>query len=62
VAEGKRVLAKFGFEPIRDIQMLCPMNQGSLGIRELNVRLRNQLNPTRSEERVVEKFGCQFRV
>jgi len=26
---------------IRDVQVLCPMNRGSLGIRELNVRLQN---------------------
>src|ERR1035437_8490901 len=58
----KRIPAKLGFAPIRDIQMLCPMNRGSLGIRELNVRLQSELNPARLEEPVVEKFGWQFRV
>ncbi len=57
-----RIPAKFRFDPIRDIQVLCPMNRGSLGIRELNVRLQNELNPTRSDDLVVEKFGWQFRV
>jgi exodeoxyribonuclease V alpha subunit len=38
------------------------MNRGSLGIRELNVRLQAELNPARAEEPVVEKFGWQFRV
>ena len=57
----KRIPAKFGFDPIRDIQMLCPMNRGSLGIRELNVKLQGELNPARPEEPVVEKFGWQFR-
>jgi exodeoxyribonuclease V alpha subunit len=52
-----RIPAKFGLDPIRDIQVLCPMNRGSLGIRELNVRLQNELNPARAEEPVVEKFG-----
>ena len=56
-----RIPAKFGFDPIRDIQVLCPMNRGSLGIRELNVRLQTELNPARSDEPVVEKFGWQFR-
>ena len=56
-----RIPAKFGFDPIRDIQVLCPMNRGSLGIRELNVRLQNELNPARADEPVVEKFGWQFR-
>jgi exodeoxyribonuclease V alpha subunit len=56
-----RIPAKFRFDPIRDIQVLCPMNRGSLGIRELNVRLQNELNPARTEEPIVEKFGWQFR-
>jgi exodeoxyribonuclease V alpha subunit len=56
-----RIPAKFRFDPIRDIQVLCPMNRGSLGIRELNVRLQNELNPARADEPVVEKFGWAFR-
>jgi exodeoxyribonuclease V alpha subunit len=57
-----RIPAKFKFDPIRDIQVLCPMNRGSLGIRELNVRLQTELNPARDDEPVVEKFGWQFRL
>ena len=57
-----RIPGKFHFDPIRDIQMLCPMNRGSLGIRELNVKLQEELNPARPEEPMVEKFGWQFRV
>jgi exodeoxyribonuclease V alpha subunit len=56
-----RIPTKFRLDPIRDIQVLCPMNRGSLGIRELNVRLQNELNPARADEPVVEKFGWQFR-
>src|SRR5450631_2870316 len=56
-----RIPAKFHFDPIRDVQVLCPMNRGSLGIRELNVRLQNELNPARADEPLVEKFGWQFR-
>jgi exodeoxyribonuclease V alpha subunit len=56
-----RIPAKFRLDPIRDIQVLCPMNRGSLGIRELNVRLQNELNPALADEPVVEKFGWQFR-
>jgi exodeoxyribonuclease V alpha subunit len=57
-----RMPGKFKLDPIRDIQVLCPMNRGSLGIRELNVRLQNELNPTKPEEPAVEKFGWQYRV
>ncbi len=52
-----RIPAKFRFDPVREIQVLCPMNRGLLGIRELNVRLQNELNPARADEPVVEKFG-----
>ena len=58
----RRIPDKFKLDPIRDIQVLCPMNRGLLGIRELNVRLQTELNPPRPEEPSVEKFGWQFRV
>jgi exodeoxyribonuclease V alpha subunit len=57
-----RIPGKFRFDPLRDIQVLCPMNRGSLGIRELNVRLQEELNPARAGEPVAEKFGWKFRV
>jgi exodeoxyribonuclease V alpha subunit len=57
-----RIPSKFRLDSIRDIQVLCPMNRGSLGVRELNVRLQNELNPARADEPVVEKFGWQFRL
>jgi exodeoxyribonuclease V alpha subunit len=37
-----RIPAKFNLDAIRDIQVLCPMNRGSLGIRELNAPYRNR--------------------
>jgi exodeoxyribonuclease V alpha subunit len=57
-----RIPAKFRLDPIRDVQVLCPMNRGSLGIRELNLRLQNELNPVCAKEPLVEKFGWQFRL
>ncbi|PWU09309.1 MAG: ATP-dependent RecD-like DNA helicase, partial [Verrucomicrobia bacterium] len=56
-----RIPAGFGLDPIREIQVLTPMNRGSLGVRELNTRLQNQLNPAKPNEPTVEKFGWQFR-
>jgi exodeoxyribonuclease V alpha subunit len=58
----KRLPARFGLDPISDIQVLAPMNRGSLGIHELNVRLQNELNPLNPREPFVEKFGSQFRL
>ena len=57
-----RIPARFKLDPIRDVQVLCPMNRGSLGVRELNARLQNQLNPARPQEPVAERFGWQFRL
>ncbi len=57
-----RIPSKFRVHSILDIQVLCPMNRGSLGVRELNLTLQNALNPLRHGDQVVEKFGWQFRV
>ena len=36
---------EFGFDPIRDVQILTPMNRGELGTHALNDDLQNLLNP-----------------
>jgi len=54
----KRIPRRFGFDPIRDIQVLCPMNRGGLGARSLNIELQNALNPP--GERRIERFGWTF--
>jgi exodeoxyribonuclease V alpha subunit len=53
-----RIPRRFGLDPIRDIQVLCPMNRGGVGARSLNVELQAALNP--AGERKVERFGCTF--
>jgi exodeoxyribonuclease V alpha subunit len=49
-------------DPIRDIQVLCPMNRGSIGVRELNTALQGALNPVRPGEPAAERFGWRFQV
>jgi exodeoxyribonuclease V alpha subunit len=44
--------------PIRDIQVLCPMNRGGLGARSLNIELQKALNPP--GETRVERFGWTY--
>src|ERR1017187_3444696 len=39
-----RIPGRFQLDPIRDVQILCPMNRGSVGVRELNQRLQRLLN------------------
>jgi exodeoxyribonuclease V alpha subunit len=57
----QRIPAKVAVDPIRDIQVLCPMNRGSIGAREFNERLQAALNPLRPGEIEVERFGFRFR-
>ena len=49
---------RFGFDPVRDIQVLCPMTRGAVGSRSLNIDLQAALNP--AGERKVERFGWTF--
>jgi exodeoxyribonuclease V alpha subunit len=56
-----RLPRKLGIDAIRDIQVLCPMNRGSLGAIQMNKHLQERLNPARSGEPEVEKFGWHFR-
>jgi exodeoxyribonuclease V alpha subunit len=56
-----RIPGKFQLNPFTDVQVLTPMNRGSLGVRELNLRLQEALNPLELGEQVVDKFGWQFR-
>ena len=54
----ERIPKRFGFDPIRDIQVLCPMNRGGLGARSLNIELQKELNPP--GEIRIERFGWTF--
>lgn len=53
-----RIPRRFGLDPIRDIQVLCPMNRGGVGARALNIELQAALNPAGASK--VERFGWTF--
>ena len=53
-----RIPQRFSLDPIRDIQVLCPMNRGGVGARSLNIELQAALNP--AGECKVERFGWTF--
>ncbi len=53
-----RIPQRFALDPMRDIQVLCPMNRGGVGARSLNIELQAALNP--AGERKVERFGWTF--
>lgn len=42
---SERLPRAFGFDPVRDVQVLTPMNQGPLGTQVLNEALQQRLNP-----------------
>ena len=49
---------RFGLDPVRDIQVLCPMNRGGAGARSLNIELQAALNPAGAVR--IERFGWTF--
>ena len=54
----ERMPKRFGLDPLKDIQVLCPMNRGVLGARNLNIELQQVLNP--NPPATVERFGWRF--
>ncbi len=54
----ERIPARFGFDPIRHIQVLVPMNRGGLGARALNVDLQKRLNC--AGKHPITRFGSTF--
>jgi exodeoxyribonuclease V alpha subunit len=56
----ERIPTRYGLDPVRDIQVLCPMNRGGLGARSLNIDLQKALNG--SGELRVERFGSTYSI
>ena len=55
-----RLPRKFKVDPVRDIQVLCPMNRGITGARGINQALQAALNPP--GEHSIEKFGNRYSI
>lgn len=55
-----RIPSRFGLNPLEDIQILTPMNRGSLGAITLNLKLQPILNP--SQSRSVKRQGYEYKV
>lgn len=58
----ERIPAKFGLDPLTDVQVLTPMNRTDLGVQALNELLQRTLNPPRSDREELVRFGTTFRV
>jgi len=54
----ERIPRRFSLDPVADIQVLTPMNQGGLGARSLNLELQQHLN-THAHPRI-SRFGWTY--
>jgi len=57
-----RLPKHLGVDPVEGVQILTPMHRGSLGIRELNLRLQASLNPRSDYRDEYQAYGNLFRV
>ena len=57
-----RLPRRYGYDPVRDIQVLCPTKLGLVGTVELNKQLQKRLNPPRQGLAEIETAGRIFRV
>jgi exodeoxyribonuclease V alpha subunit len=58
----KRIPAKFGLDPLNDVQVLCPMHRGAVGVANLNHLLQEALNPAASNKAERRLGGRMLRV
>ena len=59
---ARRIPAKFGLDPRRDVQVLCPMHRGPTGAGNLNLLLQEALTPYRDGQPERRYGGRVFRV
>jgi hypothetical protein len=59
---ARRIPARFGLDPRRDVQVLCPMHRGPAGAGNLNLLLQEALTPYREGAPERRHGGRVFRV
>ena len=59
---ARRIPAKFGLDPRRDVQVLCPMHRGPAGAGNLNLLLQEALTPFRDGAPERRYGGRVFRI
>jgi exodeoxyribonuclease V alpha subunit len=59
---ARRIPARFGLDPRRDVQVLCPMHRGPAGAGNLNLALQEALTPFRDGQPERRYGGRVFRV
>ncbi|WP_233221056.1 ATP-dependent DNA helicase [Chlorogloea sp. CCALA 695] len=56
------VIPKLGFDPAKDVQVLCPMTRGEVGTRNLNAVLQELLNSPYQGKAELFRCGMKLRV
>lgn len=59
---NNRLPAFYGFEPLKDIQVITPTRKGVLGVMELNKELQKIINPPSKIKNEKKYFDVTFRV
>ena len=59
---ARRIPARFGLDPRRDVQVLCPMHRGPAGAGNLNALLQEALTPSREGAPERRYGGRVFRI
>ena len=59
---SERIPQKFGFDAVRDIQVLSPIYRGPAGVIALNERLQEKLNPPANNKLERKLYGTIFRL
>lgn len=54
-------LKEAGYDPLKDIQILTPMNRGELGSVNLNLHLQELLNPGDASKKEIKRNSYSFR-
>jgi exodeoxyribonuclease V alpha subunit len=58
---AERIPARFGFDPVADVQVLTPMHRGELGTAAINQALHERLNPPHDGAAEVTRGDRRFR-
>ena len=58
---SSRLPRSYGFDPVEEIQVLCPSKLGPAGTQALNARLQEILNPPAPGKRQLTYFGVTYR-
>lgn len=56
------LIPQLGFDPARDVQVLCPMTRGEVGTRHLNKVLQALINPPQRDKTEIVRGGMILRV